>query len=118
MDSSLQSHVLSHWVREKEALTLEDAVRQLSFIPASHWGLTGRGLLHEGWNADVIIFDPNTVTPQLPELTYDLPAGSRRLKQKADGFLATVVNGEVVLRNNEHTGALPGQLLRGPAARR
>ncbi len=118
MDSSLQSHVLSHWVREKEALTLEDAVRQLSFIPASHWGLTGRGLLREGWNADVIIFDPNTVTPQLPELTYDLPAGSRRLKQKADGFLATVVNGEVVLRNNEHTGALPGQLLRGPAARR
>lgn len=118
MDSSLQSHVLSHWVREKEALSLEDAVRQLSFIPASHWGLTGRGLLREGWNADVIIFDPNTVTPQLPELTYDLPAGSRRLKQKADGFLATVVNGEVVLRNNEHTGALPGQLLRGPAARR
>ena len=118
MDSSLQSHVLSHWVREKEALTLENAVRQLSFIPASHWGLTGRGLLHEGWNADVIIFDPNTVTPQLPKLTYDLPAGSRRLKQKADGFLATVVNGEVVLRNNEHTGALPGQLLRGPAARR
>ncbi len=118
MDSSLQSHVLSHWVREQEALTLEDAVRQLSFIPASHWGLTGRGLLHEGWNADVIIFDPNTVTPQLPELTFDLPAGARRLKQKADGFLATVVNGEVVLRNNEHTGALPGQLLRGPATRR
>ncbi len=118
MDSSLQSHVLSHWVRDKQALSLEEAVRQLSFVPASHWGLTGRGLLREGWNADVIIFDPETVTPQLPEVTHDLPAGARRLKQKADGFLATVVNGEVVLRNNEHTGALPGQLLRGPAARR
>ncbi len=116
MDSSLQRHVLGHWVREKQALTLEDAVRQLSFVPASHWGLTGRGLLREGWNADVVIFDPETVAPQLPELTYDLPAGARRLKQKADGFLATVVNGEVVLRNNEHTGALPGQLLRGPLA--
>ena len=116
MDSSLQTHVLSHWVREKQALTLEDAVRQLSFVPASHWGLTGRGLLREGWNADVVIFDPETVAPQLPELTYDLPASARRLKQKADGFLATVVNGEVVLRNNEHTGALPGQLLRGPLA--
>jgi len=116
MDSSLQTHVLSHWVREKQALTLEDAVRQLSFVPASHWGLTGRGLLRAGWNADVVIFDPETVAPQLPELTYDLPAGARRLKQKADGFLATVVNGEVVLRNNEHTGALPGQLLRGPLA--
>ena len=51
-----------------------------------------------------------------PELTYDLPAGARRL-QKAAGFLATVVNGQVVLRNNEHTGALPGQLLRGPSPR-
>ena len=118
MDSSLQTHLLSHWVREKEAMTLEDAVRQLSFVPASHWGLTGRGLLREGWNADVAIFNPDTVEPQVPELSYDLPSGARRLKQKANGFLATVVNGEVVLRNNEHTGALPGQLLRGPLANR
>ena len=116
MDSSLQTHLLSHWVREREALTLEDAVHQLSFVPASHWKLAGRGLLHEGWNADVVIFDPQTVEPQVPELTHDLPAGARRLKQKANGFLATIVNGEVVLRNNEHTGALPGQLLRGPLA--
>ena len=118
MDSSLQTHLLSHWVREQEALTLEDAVHQLSFVPASHWKLAGRGLLREGWNADVVIFDPQTVEPQVPELTYDLPAGARRLKQKANGFLATIVNGEVVLRNNEHTGALPGQLLRGPLASR
>ena len=116
MDSSLQTHLLSHWVREQEALTLEDAVHQLSFVPASHWKLAGRGLLREGWNADVVIFDPQTVEPQVPELTYDLPAGARRLKQKANGFLATIVNGEVVLRNNEHTGALPGKLLRGPLA--
>jgi N-acyl-D-aspartate/D-glutamate deacylase len=118
MDSSLQTHLLSYWVREREAMSLEEAVQQLSFVPASHWGLTGRGLLREGWQADVVIFDPKTVAPQVPTLTYDLPAGARRLKQKADGFLATVVNGEVVLRNNEHTGALPGQLLRGPLASR
>ncbi len=118
MDSSLQTHLLSYWVREQEALTLEDAVHQLSFVPASHWKLAGRGLLREGWNADVVIFDPQAVEPQVPELTYDLPAGARRLKQKANGFLATIVNGEVVLRNNEHTGALPGQLLRGPLASR
>ena len=116
MDSSLQTHLLSYWVREQEALTLEDAVHQLSFVPASHWKLAGRGLLREGWNADVVIFDPQTVEPQVPELTYDLPAGARRLKQKANGFLATIVNGAVVLRNNEHTGALPGQLLRSPLA--
>jgi N-acyl-D-aspartate/D-glutamate deacylase len=114
MDSSLQTHVLSHWVREKQALSLEQAVRSLSYVPAYHWGLRGRGLLTEGYNADVIVFDPERITPMLPELTYDLPAGARRLKQKADGLMATVVNGEVVLRNNEHTGALPGKLLRGP----
>ena len=118
MDSSLQTHLLSHWVREKQAVTLENAVRMLSFVPASHWGLRGRGLLREGWQADVVVFDPDTIMPQLPELTYDLPAGARRLKQKATGIMATVVNGEVVLRNNEHTGALPGKLLRGPLARR
>jgi len=116
MDSSLQTHLLSHWVREKQALTLEQAVRSLSFVPAYHWGLGGRGLLREGYNADVVVFDPERVAPMIPELTYDLPAGARRLKQKAEGIMATVVNGEVLLRNNEHTGALPGKLLRGPLA--
>jgi N-acyl-D-amino-acid deacylase len=117
MDSSLQTHLLSHWVREKQAVSLEEAVRMLSFVPASHWGLNGRGMLREGWNADVVVFNPDTISAMLPELTYDLPAGARRLKQKATGIMATVVNGEVVLRNNEHTGALPGKLLRGPLAR-
>lgn len=117
MDSSLQTHVLSHWVREKEALTLEQAIRMLSFVPAYHWGLAGRGLLRAGNFADVIVFDPERIAPKLPELAHDLPAGARRLKQKSDGLLATVVNGKTLLRNNEHTGALPGKLLRGPLAR-
>jgi N-acyl-D-amino-acid deacylase len=117
MDSSLQTHVLSHWVREKQALTLEQAIRMLSFVPAYHWGLAGRGLLRTGNFADVIIFDPDKIAPKLPELAHDLPAGARRLKQKSDGLLATVVNGKVLLRNNEHTGAVPGKLLRGPMAR-
>ncbi|HXR37387.1 MAG TPA: amidohydrolase family protein [Candidatus Binataceae bacterium] len=112
MDSSLQTHLMAYWVRERQALTLEQAVRMLTFIPASHWGFTGRGLLREGMFADVIVFNPDTVMPQMPQITYDLPAGARRLKQKSSGMLATVVNGEVLLRNNEHTGALPGKLLR------
>jgi len=116
MDSSLQTHVLSHWVRAKEALTLEQAIRMLSFVPAYHWGLTGRGHLRAGNFADVIVFNPDTIAPKLPELAHDLPAGARRLKQKSDGLLATVVNGKVLLRNNEHTGALSGRLLRGPLA--
>jgi N-acyl-D-aspartate/D-glutamate deacylase len=117
MDSSLQTHVLSHWVREKQALTLEQAIRMMTFVPASYWGLNGRGLLREGWAADVMVFDPDKIAPMLPHLDHDLPAGARRLKQKATGLKATVVNGQVLLRNNEHTGALPGQLLRGPLAR-
>lgn len=118
MDSSLQTHLLSYWVRTKQAVTLEESVKMLSFVPASQWGLNGRGLLREGWSADIVVFNPDTIAPMMPELVYDLPAGARRLKQKAAGILATVVNGEVVLRDNEHTGALPGQLLRGPLARR
>jgi N-acyl-D-aspartate/D-glutamate deacylase len=118
MDSSLQTHLFSYWVRQQQALTLEEAVRMLSFVPASHWGLAGRGLLREGWTADIIVFDPDRIAPMMPELVYDLPAGARRLKQKATGLMATVVNGEVLLRNNEHTGALPGQVLRGPLARK
>ena len=116
MDSSIQTHLLSYWVREKQALTLEQAVRKITFDLASFWGLTGRGLLREGNIADLAIFDPDKVAPQMPALAHDLPAGARRLKQKADGILATIVNGEVVLRHNEHTGALPGHLLRGPLA--
>lgn len=117
MDSSLQSHLLSYWVRDKQALTLEQAIRMLTFVPASHWGLNGRGLLREGMAADVIVFDADKIAPMMPKVENDLPAGARRLKQKAAGLMATVVNGEVVLRNNEHTGALPGRLLRGPLAR-
>jgi N-acyl-D-amino-acid deacylase len=116
MDSSIQTHLLSYWVRDRQALTLEQAVRKISFDLASFWGLHGRGLLREGYNADVVIFDPETVGPQMPTLEYDLPGGARRLKQKANGILATIVNGQVFMRNNEHTGALAGQLLRGPLA--
>jgi N-acyl-D-aspartate/D-glutamate deacylase len=116
MDSSIQTHLLGHWVRERQALTLEQAIRKITFDLASFWGLHGRGLLREGNFADVVIFDPDKVTPQMPTVEHDLPAGARRLKQKADGIKATIVNGEVLLRNNEHTGALPGRLLRGPLA--
>ncbi|MBV8362552.1 MAG: amidohydrolase family protein [Deltaproteobacteria bacterium] len=116
MDSSIQTHLLGHWVRERQALTLEQAIRKLTFDLASFWGLNGRGLLREGNHADVVVFDPATVAPQMPTLEYDLPAGARRLKQKAAGIKTTIVNGEVLLRDNEHSGALPGKLLRGPLA--
>jgi N-acyl-D-aspartate/D-glutamate deacylase len=118
MDASLQTHLLSHWVRERQAFTLEAAVRMLTLVPATLWGFADRGLVREGMAADLVVFDPDTVAPEMPEVVYDLPAGARRLAQKARGFAATVVNGEVLLRDGKHTGALPGRLLRGPLARR
>jgi N-acyl-D-amino-acid deacylase len=118
MDASLQTHVLSHWVRARQALTLEQAVSMLSFVPAMHWGFADRGLIREGLAADVVVFDADTVAPEMPEVAHDLPAGARRLVQRSRGFAATVVNGEIVLRDGKPTGALPGQLLRGPLARK
>ena len=118
MESSLQTHVLSYWVRERQAFSLEEAVRMLSFDVASNFGLADRGLLREGFAADITIFDPDRVTPLMPEVATDLPAGAKRLTQQAAGIAATIVNGEVLLRNGEHTGALPGQLLRGPLGAR
>jgi N-acyl-D-aspartate/D-glutamate deacylase len=116
MDASLQTHLLGHWVRQKGAFTLEQAVRMLSFVPATLWGFADRGLVRPGFAADLVVFDPATVGPDMPEVVNDLPAGARRLVQRARGIAATVVNGEVLLRDGKHTGALPGRLLRGPLA--
>jgi N-acyl-D-aspartate/D-glutamate deacylase len=117
MDSSLQTHLLSHWVRDREAFTLEEAVRLITYDTATQWGFHDRGLLREGLNADIVVFDPEAIEPRMPEVVCDLPAGAKRLKQYADGLKATVVNGETVLKDNQHTGALPGRLVRGPLAR-
>ncbi len=116
MDSSIQTHLLGHWVRERQALPLEYAIRKISFELASFWGLTGRGMIREGNFADINVFDPETISPTMPSLEYDLPAGARRLKQKSVGIKTTIVNGQVLMRDSEHTGALPGKLLRGPLA--
>jgi N-acyl-D-amino-acid deacylase len=116
MDSSLQTHLLAHWVREKQAFTLEEAVRMLTLVPAMRWGFADRGLLREGMAADVVVFDPDTIAAEMPEVVHDLPAGAKRLTQRCRGVAATVVNGEILLRDGKHTGALPGRLLRGPRA--
>jgi N-acyl-D-amino-acid deacylase len=116
MGSSLQTHMLSYWVRAKGAFTLEEAVRKLSFDNAAAWGLADRGLLRAGYRADLVLFDAARVRPAMPTVESDLPGGARRLVQKAEGIAATIVNGEVTLENGKPTGRLPGALLRGPGA--
>ena len=118
MDSSLQTHLLAYWVRQREAFTLEAAVRMLTLVPATQWGFHDRGLLRVGMAADMMVFDPDTIAAEMPEVVHDLPAGAKRLIQKTRGIMATVVNGDVLLREGKHTGALPGRLLRGPLAAR
>ena len=116
MGSSLQTHMLSYWVRAKGAFTLEEAVRKLSFDNAAAWGLADRGLVRAGYRADLVLFDAARVRPAMPTVESDLPGGARRLVQKAEGIAATIVNGEVTLENGKPTGRLPGALLRGPGA--
>ncbi|MEO1841627.1 MAG: amidohydrolase family protein, partial [Pseudomonadota bacterium] len=97
MGSSLQTHLLSYWVRNRKMFTLEEAVRMVTFDNASAFELPDRGLLRPGYRADVVVFDEATIKPRLPTVESDLPGGSRRLVQKADGIAATVVNGTTTL---------------------
>lgn len=112
MDSSIQVNLLSYWVRERQALGLEEAVRMVTLDPALAWGFADRGLLREGLTADLNVIDPTVVQPELPYLAHDLPSGAPRLIQKSTGIRATVVAGQVVFVDGEHTGALPGRVLR------
>ena len=116
MGSSLQTHLLSYWVRKVGAFTLEEAVRMLTFDNASAWELNDRGLIRAGYAADIVVFDADTVKPQMPTVESDLPGGARRLVQKADGIAATVVNGRLAFENGESTGDYAGQVLKGRLA--
>jgi N-acyl-D-amino-acid deacylase len=116
MGSSLQTHLLGYWVRNKQQFTLEEAVRMLTFDNASAWELPDRGLIRTGYAADLVVFDEATVRPQLPTVETDLPGGARRLVQKADGIAATVVNGVVAIEDGRATGNSGGQVLKGRLA--
>jgi N-acyl-D-aspartate/D-glutamate deacylase len=112
------SIVLGHWVREEGVLSIEEAVRKLSFMQASLYGIDDRGLLRPGMAADVVVFDPATIAADEPDETYDLPGGLMRLRQTAQGVDFTIVNGEVLIEAGEPTGAMPGKIMRGNAYER
>ena len=104
--------LLSHWVRERGALSLEEAVRKVTFVPACIYGMYDRGLLRPGLAADMVVFDPDTIDLEDVEEVHDLPAGGARLKQLARGIEWTIVNGQVLIERGEHTGAYPGKVAR------
>jgi N-acyl-D-aspartate/D-glutamate deacylase len=108
--------LLGHYVRERRLLSLEEAVRQLTFNVASIFGIRDRGLIWPGWAADLVLFDPDTVDSQDVEEAYDYPGGFRRVLQHARGVHCTIVNGEVLIEEGEHTGAYPGRVIRNAYA--
>ena len=119
-DACYATHLLGHWVRERQALTIEYAVWMLTGRTAEVFDITDRGRLALGRPADVVVFDPQTVAAGPPERVHDLPANADRLISRAVGIDAVIVNGVLIRRNNEDvvdpTGPLPGKLLRGGCA--
>jgi len=115
-DYSYSTYLLSHWVREKEIMSLEEAIRKLTFVPASLFGFSDRGLVRPGMAADLMVFDPTTISPLEPGVAQDLPGGATRRKQLAQGIEWTVVNGQVLMEHGQHTGAYPGKVARSGAA--
>jgi N-acyl-D-aspartate/D-glutamate deacylase len=115
-DASLPTYMLTHWTRDRSrgpTLPLEDIVRRQTAHTAQVYGLADRGLLREGLKADVNIIDYERLAFEAPYMAYDLPAGGKRLLQKARGYRATLVAGQPVFIDGEATGALPGALVRG-----
>ena len=115
-DASIETTMLTHWVRDRsrgERLPLEWVVRKMTSETASLYGLDDRGLIKAGKKADLNVIDFDRLRLDRPEMVYDLPGGARRLLQRAAGYVATIVSGEVVMRNGRDTGARPGRLVRG-----
>lgn len=115
-DAGYATAVLDIWVRQREALTLEQAVHKLTAVPAALFGILQRGTLLEGHVADLVLFDPTTVAPHPPEYVHDFPQKGRRLISRATGVVATFVAGTQVYAQGTHTGAFPGRVLRSGEA--
>jgi N-acyl-D-aspartate/D-glutamate deacylase len=116
-DAGYATYLLGNWVRKREAVTLEFAIKRITSEPANFFGIRERGQLKKGWKADVTLFDATTVnSARRAKMQNDLPGGGRRLVMPAEGIECTIVNGVVSYENGKHSGALPGQVIRSAAA--
>lgn len=119
-DASAPTFLLTHWARDRARgpkRTLEDVIRRQTSDTASFYGLMDRGVLAPGYLADINVIDHVRLELENPYIAFDLPAGGRRLLQRANGYTATIKSGIVVSREGKFTGALPGKLIRGPQVR-
>ena len=114
-DASQPTHMLSYWARDRarDKLPLERVVASMTHETAGAMGLGDRGQIVVGKRADINIIDFDRLSMDPPTVTYDLPKGGRRVRQRAHGYVATLVAGETILRHDEDTGKRPGRLVRG-----
>ncbi|MBW0013060.1 amidohydrolase family protein [Mycobacterium sp.] len=114
-DASYSTYFLAHWARDRSSgrFTVPEAVRELTSVPARVAGLEDRGRIAVGYKADLNVIDHAALRLHKPVIRYDLPAGGRRLDQTADGYVATIVSGELIAENGVPTDARPGTLVRG-----
>ena len=110
--ATYSSFLVGEAVRLRGLLTMEEAVHQLTDVPARLYGLRDRGRIAQGAHADLVVFDPETVGPRPDRTHHDLPGGASRLMAEADGFAHVFVNGTEIVRDGQFTGATPGRLLR------
>ena len=118
-DAASPTFLLQHWVRDRTrgTIAIENAIRRQCSDTARLYGMHDRGELRPGLLADINLIDMKALKLGAPWMAFDLPAGGKRLLQKAVGYVMTIKNGEVTFRNGTMTGALPGTLVRGPQAR-
>ena len=114
-DAGYSTYFLAHWARDRESgrFTVPEAVRELTSVPARIAGLGDRGRIAVGYKADLNVIDHSALRVHKPVIRADLPAGGRRLDQTADGYVATIVSGEIIAHNGAPTAARPGKLVRG-----
>jgi len=116
-DAGYTTYLLGNWVRNREAMTLEFAVKRITSEPANFFGIRERGQLKQGWKADITIFDYKTVnSARRAKMAYDLPGGGRRLVMPAEGIEYTIVNGRMSYEHGKQSGALAGEVMRSTAA--
>ena len=112
MDAGWTTFVMRYWARERGVYSVEEAVRRMTSAPAAVVGLTDRGTLEVGKRADLNVIDYADLHEQTPEYVRDFPGNAGRFVQRAEGFVATVCNGEIILEHDQHTGTRPGRILR------
>lgn len=113
LDAGYPTWLMSYWGRERQRWSLPEVIRRLTSDPAGASGLGDRGVIAVGKKADLNVIDFDNVGFDRPYVTFDLPAGGRRLLQKASGYDATIVSGAITYRNGEATGNLPGRIVKG-----